>query len=101
MESFMYAPVGVLAGGDNGDAASLSAPHCQQSIATRAPRGNRVNHRGCALTSQCVDTLPFALLLCFSHDKYSHWAGGMVVFGLGRIRVPDAAAERLSRGYVP
>src|SRR5260370_13971221 len=28
------------------------------------------------------------------------WASGMVVFGFDRIRVSDAAAERLSRGYV-
>src|ERR1700693_5614323 len=85
MESFMYAPVGVFAGGDNGDADSLSAPHCKESIATRAPRGNRVNHRGRALTSLGVDALPLGLLLCTpamakirigpAGWSYSDWAG--------------------------
>src|SRR5713226_3992465 len=58
MERFMYAPVGVFAGGDNGDADSLSAPHCKQSIATRALRGKS------GVATPYVDTLPLALLLC-------------------------------------
>src|SRR6266478_4123511 len=93
MESFMYAPVGVFAGGDNGDADSLSAPHCRQSIATRAPRGNRVNHRGCALTSVCVDTLPLALLLCT--QRWQTFAlgrrGGRIPIG------PDMCIRRRGR----
>src|SRR5712664_4828152 len=40
IESFMGAPVGVVAGRGSGDADGDSAPHGKQSIATRALLGN-------------------------------------------------------------
>src|SRR5260370_36603694 len=64
MESFMYAPVGAFAGGDNGDADSLSAPHCKQSIATPARRGKSGARFARCVNSGRVDMPPLALLLC-------------------------------------
>src|SRR5713101_9318679 len=64
MESFMYAPVGAFAGGDNGDADSLSAPHCKQSIATPTRRGKSGARFARCVDSGCVDMPPLALLLC-------------------------------------
>src|SRR6202158_1679546 len=95
MESFMYAPVGVFAGRNNGDADSFSAPHCKQSIATRALGGNPESRRR-ALT-RCRSRSYSAI----SPGGHSYWASRMGVFGLGRLRVPGAAAERLSRSHVP
>src|SRR5258708_23836786 len=77
MESFMYAPVGMFAGGDNGDADSVSAPHCKESIATRALPGNRVRDSPGALTSGCVDMAPLALLLCNDAMGVSETAAGL------------------------
>src|SRR5260370_22581021 len=64
MESFMYAPVGAFAGGDNGDADSLSAPHCKQSIATPTRRGKSGARFARGVDSGRVDMPPLALLLC-------------------------------------
>src|ERR1700680_409158 len=51
MESFMYAPVGVIAGRNKGDADGVSAPHSRQSITTCAAGGNPVwRGRVCSLT---------------------------------------------------
>src|SRR5260221_761081 len=77
MESFMYAPVGMFAGGDNGDADSLSASHCMQSIATRALPGNRVRDSPGALTSGRVDMALLALLLCNDAMGVSETAAGL------------------------
>src|SRR5260370_5828900 len=64
MESFMYAPVGAFAGGDNGDADSLSAPHCKQSISSPARGGNWGARFARCVDSGGVDMPQRALLLC-------------------------------------
>src|SRR5258708_37917404 len=86
MESFMYAPIGVFAGGGNGDADPVSAPHCKQSIATRALRGNAcagwpIRLSRSALT-QCGSppTLQSAMAqirIGPAGWSYSDWAGGV------------------------
>src|SRR5260370_3815069 len=93
MESFMYAPVGAFAGGDNGDADSLSAPHCKQSIATPTRRGKSGWHRRRTLISLCVDTVLLALLLC--HQAWQPFALGQRD---GRIRIgPDTCIRHRGR----
>jgi len=67
----------MFAGGDNGDADSLSASHCMQSIATRALPGNRVRDSPGALTSGRVDMALLALLLCNDAMGVSETAAGL------------------------
>src|SRR5437899_568577 len=80
MEIFMYAPVGVFAGRNNGDADRVSAPHSRQSIATCAGGGNPVwRLRRCSLTLLCsAPTLQLAMAnirIGPAGWSYSDWAG--------------------------
>src|SRR5579863_9446272 len=119
MESFMYAPVGVLEE-RAGDAELLFTPHHVQSIPACGARGKRssanrkVRHilKSYATTADALTVVPAPLYPALGtflarlrhastektwrkfHD--SRGPGGLVVSGLGRLRLPFSKAEGFS-----